>query len=320
MSQAPVGARPGSVVVGVDGSGTALRAVRWAARAAASEARGLSIVLAYDEVDRAVLAEPRSGRHDRPDLLEGFRAQVARAVTEARAVVPGLAVTGELVEGPAAPALLDRAGDGLLVVGEHAVGVFGGPLLGSVAAAVAAHAAGPVVVVRGEDPPAADAPVVVGVDGSPASTVAIDFAVAAAEAAGCPLVAVHTWWDLLVGPELEPLRGWGAVAVEERRVLAEQLAGIVDAPRRHGLHGGGTFASLAGASRARPGSATAGRRHTWPRGLRRPPAGLGEPDDGAPVTVPGRGRASARRAGVPAPGDADGGCRAGGRRAVTRRG
>lgn len=225
MSQAPVGARPGSVVVGVDGSGTALRAVRWAARAAASEARGLSIVLAYDEVDRAVLAEPRSGRHDRPDLLEGFRAQVARAVTEARAVVPGLAVTGELVEGPAAPALLDRAGDGLLVVGEHAVGVFGGPLLGSVAAAVAAHAAGPVVVVRGEDPPAADAPVVVGVDGSPASTVAIDFAVAAADAAGCPLVAVHTWWDLLVGPELEPLRGWGAVAVEERRVLAEQLAG-----------------------------------------------------------------------------------------------
>jgi nucleotide-binding universal stress UspA family protein len=218
-----LGSRP--VTVGVDGSETALRAVRWAARTAASEHRGLRILLAYSAVDPALMTDAGLWRRYRQDLLDGARAEVARAAAAARDAAPDLAIAEELVEGTAAAALLERAGEDLLVVGEHGAGDFQGPFAGSVATAVAVHAAGPVVVVRGDEDTAPDAPVVVGVDGSPASTAAIDFAVAAADAAACPLIAVHTWWDLLVGPELEPLLDWGAISVDERRVLAEQIAG-----------------------------------------------------------------------------------------------
>jgi len=44
MSRALVVGRAGTVVAGVDGSETALRAVRWAARAAASEAPTREVV------------------------------------------------------------------------------------------------------------------------------------------------------------------------------------------------------------------------------------------------------------------------------------
>jgi nucleotide-binding universal stress UspA family protein len=215
----------GAVVVGVDGSASALRAVRWAARTAASGNRPLRIVCAYAAMNPPLLTDAQMWRRYQPDLTESAHRQIAQAVTVAHDVAPELVVTEELVEGPAAPALLDRAGDGLLVVGEHGAGGLDPPFAGSVATTVAAHATGPVVVVRGIAHTAPDAPVVVGVDGSPASSAAIDVAVAAADAAGCPLVAVHTWWDLRVGPELEPLLDWGAISVEEHRVLAEQLAG-----------------------------------------------------------------------------------------------
>lgn len=218
-------AGPASVVVGVDGSDTALRAVRWASREAAARGRALRIVLAYGGVDPSLVADAAIWRRYQQDVLDRARREADRAVTEARRAAPDLTITEELVDGPAAPALLDRAGDGLLVVGGRGAGGLGEPFAGSVASTVVVHAAGPVVVVRGDEPSDPAAPVVVGVDGSPASTAAIDFAVAAADAAGCPLVAVHTWWDALVGPELEPLLDWGAIENDEHRVLAEQLAG-----------------------------------------------------------------------------------------------
>jgi nucleotide-binding universal stress UspA family protein len=182
-------------------------------------------VCAYTAVDPALLADAQMWRRYQHDLRDSARQQIARAVTVAHEVASELVVAEELVEGPPAPALLDRAGDGLLVVGEHGAGGLDPPFAGSVATTVAAHAAGPVVVVRGIAHTDPDAPVVVGVDGSPASSAAIDFAVEAADAAACPLVAVHTYWDLLVGPELPAVLDWDAIAEDERRVLAEQLAG-----------------------------------------------------------------------------------------------
>jgi nucleotide-binding universal stress UspA family protein len=217
--------RGGPVVVGVDGSEPSLRAVRWAARTAASQGRGLHLVLADGGVDPSLVADAAIWRAYQQDLHDRARDDVAHAVTAARAAAPDLEVTDEVVDGPAAPVLLDRAGDGLLVVGWRGAAHRGEPFAGSVAEAVAAHATGPVVVVRGEEETSTDAPVVVGVDGSPASTAAVDFAVAAADAARCPLVAVHTWWDALLGPEMEPLLDWGAISGDEHRVLAEQLAG-----------------------------------------------------------------------------------------------
>jgi nucleotide-binding universal stress UspA family protein len=213
------------VVVGADGSESALRAVRWAARTAASRGLGLPVVHAYGGVDPSLVADASMWRRYEQDLLDHAREQASRAVAVAHEAAPSVSVTKELVDGVAAPALLERAADTLLVVGEQGAGGLGGTLVGSVASSVAAHAVGPVVVVRGDEPTEPAAPVVVGVDGSPASDAAIDFAVAAADLARCPLVAVHTWWDPLFDPVTEPLLGWEEIVDDERRVLAEQLAG-----------------------------------------------------------------------------------------------
>jgi nucleotide-binding universal stress UspA family protein len=82
------------------------------------------------------------------------------------------------------------------------------------------------VVVRGEaeerDPAA---PVVVGVDGSPLSEAALAFAYEAAVMRKVPLVAVHTWWELILDPHVTSMIDWAALENEEREVLAERLAG-----------------------------------------------------------------------------------------------
>lgn len=54
---------------------------------------------------------------------------------------------------------------------------------------------------------------------------ALAFALDAASARGVPLIAVHTWSDLVANPQIAPLVDWDAVEADEQAVLAEQLAG-----------------------------------------------------------------------------------------------
>jgi nucleotide-binding universal stress UspA family protein len=70
-----------------------------------------------------------------------------------------------------------------------------GLILGSVSQACAQYAHGPVVVVRGSASTDGAGRVVVGVDGSPGSLVALRFAAAAARRRGAPLKVVHVWQD-----------------------------------------------------------------------------------------------------------------------------
>ena len=139
----------------------------------------------------------------------------------------GLDVEQQLIVGFPIPVLTaesERAQ--LVVIGDRGLGGVTGLLLGSVATALAAHAESPVVVVRGDDEdPDPSAPIVVGVDGSPVSEAALAFAFDAAAARGVPLVAVHTWWDVSVDPAMAPLLDWDAIERDERRLLAERLAG-----------------------------------------------------------------------------------------------
>ena len=67
--------------------------------------------------------------------------------------------------------------------------------------------------------------VVVGVDGSPVSERALAFAFDEAALRGAPLVAVHTWLDLVADPVVGLLTDWAAVEAEEQVVLGERLAG-----------------------------------------------------------------------------------------------
>ncbi|HXV91708.1 MAG TPA: universal stress protein [Pseudonocardia sp.] len=208
--------RPGRcVVVGVDGSGPALRAVRWAAPEALRRRVPLRIVLAADLPHEA----------QREERLGALRERLDDAAGEAARVAPGVEVETQLVIGRPGAVLHSESGRArLTVVGERGLGGFTGLLLGSVPVTLAGHTGCPLVVVRGvTDGPAA--PVVVGVDGSPLSEAAIGFAYEQAAAYGVGLVAVHTWSDVLVDPMPEPLLDRDAVEADEHRLLAERLAG-----------------------------------------------------------------------------------------------
>ena len=216
--------RAETVVAGVDGSGAGRRAAAWAARHAAS--RGLSLRLVHalrlPALDRD---NPLTGYDVTCERLRELAVRwLAQAERAARDAVPDLLVRTALVVGEPVAVLRDQSRDAdLLVLGAGPAG----PRTGRIAVTLAAHGSCPLVVVplRTATP---RGPVVVGVDGSPASESALGFAFAEAAARGCALVAVHTWSDAqgLGVPGLSDAdRDWTAVRAGEHRLLAERLAG-----------------------------------------------------------------------------------------------
>ncbi|MEV0646415.1 universal stress protein [Phytomonospora sp. NPDC050363] len=171
------------VVVGVDGSPASLAAVRYAVRLAERRQTPLHLVHAYQYplpgYTMVGFAYPSDGSG------EAAREQIAatlKALAERiRAEHPDLvAVHAEQVAGPAAAVLIELArGADVTVVGTRGHGGFAGLLLGSVAAQVATHAHGTVIVVppAAEDgPDRAEDPVAVGFDRSTGAERALRFA------------------------------------------------------------------------------------------------------------------------------------------------
>ena len=223
MQAHPTGRR---VVVGVDGSDSALDAVRWAAREADRRRLPLRVVHAFGWPDTRHVGDPGLGVDYREVLQRAAREVLAAATAAAGETVPGLAVDPQMIVGfPGAVLRSESAGAVLVVLGDRGLGGFTGLLLGSVAIEVSALGECPVVVVRGPAPAPPEGPVVVGVDGSPTSEAAVGFAYEAAATRGVPLVAVHAWSDLMADPTFAPLLDWDALEAEEREVLAERLAG-----------------------------------------------------------------------------------------------
>lgn len=203
------------VVVGYDGSAQAGAAVEWAAAEAVARGARLSVVAAAE-----VLGE---------DISNAVTERAARAWTDSTAlegvelahkVAPSLdAVAQALIGHPIAVLVRETAGSALLVMGSRGHGSFTGALLGSVAFAVTARAQCPVVVVRGEGSvaPRGGRRIVVGVDGSPASTVALDFASDTASSWGAPLTVLVAW-------HLSPVNSWAIAYGADRITDAERAA------------------------------------------------------------------------------------------------
>ncbi|XVV08944.1 universal stress protein [Actinoplanes sp. CA-131856] len=198
------------VIVGIDGSEQSLAAVRVAALQARRRGLPLRVVHAFIwpslHVGVGPVADDMPGtglRHQAEDLL-------AEAVAVAGDAAPGLAVSSALVDGAATPVLLHESRDGsLLVLGDRGLGGVSGLIIGSVAVHASAHAHCPVLVVRGDEHPGG--PVVVGVDGSEGSRLAVAAAYEQSAFLGAELVAVLAGDDspgarLLLG---EALAGWG---------------------------------------------------------------------------------------------------------------
>lgn len=215
------------IVVAVDGSPASLAAARWAAGDAAMRNIPLTVVHAVVTPTTAFPPVPY------PESLvtnledEGKRA-IMQAVKVAEETMPPdrtVPIDRKLVYSAPVAALLTMSDTAeMIVVGSSGHGALARGLLGSVSSTVVRHANCPVAVVRDEElPDSADAPVVLGTDGSPASELATEIAFDEASRRGVDLVAIHAWSDAAIDEVFEI--DWPSVEEEAHRSLAESLAG-----------------------------------------------------------------------------------------------
>jgi len=132
------------VVVGIDGSAAAQRALDFACDEAERRGAELHVVHAWSypyRGRRTDKAEPR-------ELMEQDASQTLQDAVD-HVASRGVTVVAHLEEGPPVAALIDAATDAaLLVVGSHGHGSVIGSLLGSTSQAVAHRANCPVALVR----------------------------------------------------------------------------------------------------------------------------------------------------------------------------
>ena len=148
------------IIVGVDGSVGARRALSWAAAEARLRGAILQVVHAWMVPLIDALPEPwvigsrsigPSEEEVYAHLAAGARGVLDDALDEVKAVHADIEIAGELTEARAASALIAAAGDAdLLVVGSRGRGGFSGLLLGSVSTQCVHHAPCPVVVIPPE--------------------------------------------------------------------------------------------------------------------------------------------------------------------------
>lgn len=191
--------KAGTVVVGIDGSHPADRALAWAARQAALEHRALTIVIATGPLHQTWLGPPAVD-------LDALRASTAAYASTTMAAAtswvtshePGVAVHTVVTQTDPREELLERSATAaMVVVGSRGRGPVRTLLLGSVSAALSSHADCPVVVVRPDD---ADGPkerhgVLVGVQEAAASRPLLQQAFGLAAARGLPLTVLQCLWD-----------------------------------------------------------------------------------------------------------------------------
>jgi nucleotide-binding universal stress UspA family protein len=174
-----------SIVVGVDGTTTGLRAVAWAAREAHLRRRPL----------RLVHAAPYLGTADDHAARERAEAVMARARSVAHQIAPALTTDTLVVPDPPVSALVDLSADADLLV----IGMIGdsGPeiVLGSLTLDVTTAARCPVAVVRGETavdhPRGRPAPVLLGIESVEADAAAVSFAFDDADRYGSALIVAQ---------------------------------------------------------------------------------------------------------------------------------
>ncbi len=218
------------VVVGVDGSSAADSAITWAARYAALHKQALTLVHVIPRVEALTWYEASITSELERVSLERDRElmQAAKAVAERAGADNGPLTISEYVGvGNAAATLIEVSKKAeLIVVGTRGLGRVGRALLGSVSAGVLHHAHCPVAVIHDPEdstPPSEQAPVVVGIDGSPASELATAIAFDEASRRHVDVAALHAWSDAPLADF--PGIDWPSMKESAEAVLAERLAG-----------------------------------------------------------------------------------------------
>jgi nucleotide-binding universal stress UspA family protein len=218
------------IIAAVDGSPSSSVATDWAAREAAQ--RQVSLTLVH------VAPEPEVDMWPDPLFLGGFwdwrEKHGHQILNDARRIADNamggfdpIVVEQETHVGGVTLTLTDLSKDAvMIVVGRRGLGAVKRRLLGSVSSGLVHHAHCPVAVIHDEDPlmsHPAQAPVVVGIDGSPASELATAIAFDEASRRRVGLIAIHSW----ASDAVYTWAGidWSAQCADGERALAEQLAG-----------------------------------------------------------------------------------------------
>jgi nucleotide-binding universal stress UspA family protein len=217
------------IIVGVDGSPASDAAVGWAAHDAVMRGVPLTLIHVQDPATRtwsqAKVLEEVAGWQKAEG--GGILANASKIAHDIANDTSHITINGELLFSAPGPALVDRSEDAeLIVVGTDGRGALTRGLLGSVSSGLVRHAGCPVAVIReGETqmPHPANAPVLVGVDGSSASELATEIAFDEASRRHVGLIALHAWSN----KELVDVPGvnWPAVKADEERPMSEALAG-----------------------------------------------------------------------------------------------
>lgn len=216
------------IVVGVDDSPAAKVAVRWAAREA--ELRNVPLTLVHaispDVATWLDMPLPAGLAQWQKDHGRRLIDEVFKIVEQACRHGGPAGIHSEVLSSAAVAALVDLSKQAELTVAGRR-GSAGWPgRIGSVSSGLIRYAHCPVAIIPDQDPSKpqlGQEPVVVGIDGSPASELATAIAFDEASRRNVGLVALHAWSDV----DVSEYAGidWPATQPVAEEVLAERLAG-----------------------------------------------------------------------------------------------
>jgi len=229
MSQAPT---KYGVIVAVDGSAESDAAISWAAREASMLHEHVTLIHVVQPVALSWPVSPEQttfSEWQEDNARHVIDQSCDRLCAELDQPHPPDYRT-EVLHAHPVDALADASKNArMIVVGSHGRGAFGRLLLGSVSRGLVEHVHCPVAVIHSNEastPINPMAPVLLGIDGSPASEAATAWAFDEASRRGVELIALHAWSDIAVFPMLG--MDWRTYQGQGEELLAERLAGWED--------------------------------------------------------------------------------------------
>jgi nucleotide-binding universal stress UspA family protein len=217
------------ILVGVDGSAESGAAVRWATREVILRDKPITLM---HVVAPAVVSWPIGPLQ--ASFTEWQEDNARQVIDQAQKLSQATLgdseqpdVRTEVLHSRIVPTLVEASDEAqiIIVVGSRGIGALGRAVLGSVSSGLVHHAHCPVAIVHADEAQAPDhtSPVLLGIDGSPASEAATALAFDGASRRGVDLVAIHAWSDVGVFPILG--MDWRQYEDQGHEVLGERLAG-----------------------------------------------------------------------------------------------